>query len=176
MSETWKDIVKDWEKVPIEAYKFLFSQAKDRYDEFMLESESISNKAITLATIMVAAISGFASYKFTGNSNHGFLIILIVLFLADVFCLGLLLFPKNILQRGSPPNEIFIDYLDNTELVDDEKTKLIYYNELKRYQEKMNAMEKVNRYRHWFYVIALCLTILATIITGGLILSTIFHP
>jgi len=176
MSETWNDIVKDWDKVPIEAYKFLFSQAKDRYDEFMSESESISNKAITLATITVAAISGFASYKFTGNSNQGFLVILISLFVVDLFCLGLLLFPKNILQRGSPPNEIFIDYLDNSELVDDEKTKLIYYNELKRYQTKMNSMEKVNKYRHWFYGIALCLTILATIITGGLILSTIYHP
>lgn len=176
MSGIWKDIVKDWEKVPLEAYKFLFSQAKDRYNEFMLESESISNKAFTLATITVAAISGFASYKFTGNPNHGFLIILISLFVGDLFCLGLLLFPKNILQRGSPPNEIFIDYLDNAELVDDEKTKLIYYNELKRYQEKMNAMEKVNRYRHWFYGIALCFTILATIITGGLILSTIYPP
>lgn len=174
MSEAWKDIVKDWEKMPIEAYKFLFSQAKDRYNEFMLESESISNKAITLATITVAVISGFASYKFIGNSNHGFLIVLIFLFLGDLFCLGLLLFPKNILLRGSPPNEIFIDYLDDTELVDDEKTKLIYYNELKRYQEKMNAMEKVNRYRHWIYGIGLCLTILATIITGGLILSAIY--
>lgn len=176
MSEPWKDIVKDWEKVPIEAYKFLFSQAKDRYDEFMSESESISNKAITLATITVAAISGFASYKFTGNPNHGFLIVLTLLFVGDLSCLGLLLFPKKILQRGSPPNETFIDYLDNGELVDDEKTKLIYYKELKRYQEKMNTMEKVNSVRHLLYGIALCLTILATIITGGLILSTIYHP
>ncbi|MCU7551793.1 hypothetical protein OCK74_21915 [Chitinophagaceae bacterium LB-8] len=176
MSTTWKDIVKDWEKVPVEAYKFLFSQAKDRYDEFMSESESITNKAITLTTITVAAISGFVSYKFTASPNKGFVVLLTFLFLGDLFCLGKLLFPKRITQRGSPPNEIFIDYLDNNELEEDDKTKLVYYHELKRYQENMDMMEKRNSVRHWFYGIALCLTIIATVITAGIILSTIYHP
>jgi hypothetical protein len=176
MSDTWDDIVKDWEKVPVEAYQFLFSQARDRYEEVMSESESITNKAIKLTTISIAAISGFVSYKFTENPNPGFVVLLSFLFVGDLICLGVLLFPKRIIQRGSPPNETFIDYLDNSELEEQEKTKLVYYHELKRYQKNMAIMEKRNSDRHWFYGIALCLTIVTTVITAGVIISTIYHP
>jgi hypothetical protein len=176
MSGSWVDIVKDWEKVPVEAYQFLFSQAKDRYEEVISESESITNKAIKLTTITIAAISGFVSYKFTASPNPSFIIILSFLFVGDLICLGILLFPKRIIQRGSPPNETFIDYLDNVELEEHEKTKLVYYHELKRYQKNMQIMDKKNGDRHWFYGIALCLTIVATVITAGVIISTIYHP
>lgn len=176
MLTNWDDIVKDWEKVPVEAYKFLFSQAKDRYDEFMSESESITNKAITLTTITAAAISGFVSFKFSANPHLYFVLGVGFLFVVDLVCLVKLLFPKKIIQRGSPPKEIFIDYLDGTDLEDDDKTKLVYYHELIRYQDKMNAMNKLNGRRQLCYGIALCLTIAASVIIAAVILGTIYYP
>jgi hypothetical protein len=174
--EIWKDIVKDWETIPIGAYEFLFSQAKDRYDEVMSESESITNKSINLLTIAIGAITGFVGYNFTSNPSEAFIVLLTLLFIPNFIALGILLFPKNISQRGSPPNEVFIDYLDNNGLIDDEKTKLVYYHELIRYQTRLEFMNKKNSSRHYAYGIALVLTLLVSVCTGVVILSTIYHP
>jgi hypothetical protein len=174
--ERWNDIVKDWETIPISAYEFLFNQAKDRYDEVMSESESITNKSINLLTVVIGGMTGFVGYNFTSNPNEAFIVLLTLLFISDFIALGVLLFPKKISQRGSPPNEVFIDYLDNHDLIDDEKTKLVYYHELIRYQSRLELMNKKNSSRQNAYGIALILTLLATVFTGGIILSTIYHP
>lgn len=178
MSVTWKDIVKDWEKLPLETYKFLFSQAKDRFDEVISESVSITDKSINLTKVAIAALCGFVGYNFKVNPGLEWIVLLSFFFLIDLICLAVLMFPKGVVFKGSPPEEIFCDYLDNPSYTEDEKTTIVYYHELRRYQERIEKMNKKNSCRHIFYAVALITTILLTVLTAGVIISTIFshHP
>ncbi len=178
MSATWNDIVKDWEELPLESYKFLFSQAKDRFDEVLSESVSITEKSITLTKVAVAAMSGFVGYNFKANPGLEWIVVLSFVFLIDLICLVVLMFPKGVVFKGSPPQEIFCDYLDNPSYTENEKTTIVYYHELRRYQERIDIMTKKNSQRQLFYGVALVVTILSTVLTAGVIVSTIFshHP
>lgn len=178
MSVPWKDIVKDWEKLPLESYKFLFSQAKDRFDEVLSESISITEKSINLTKVTVAAMSGFVGYNFKENPGLEWIVLLSFLFLIDLICLVILMFPKGVVFKGSPPQEIFCDYLDNPSYTQDEKTTIVYYHELRRYQERIDNMTNKNGQRQLFYGIVLIVTVLSTVLTAGAIVSTIFshHP
>jgi len=172
----WKEIAKDWEKIPPDTYKFLFSQAKERYDEIISESESMTNKAVSLTTISIAALTAFVGYNFKVKPEACSVTILGALYLLNIIVLAKLLFPKNIIMKGSPPNEIFNDYLDNPQYLPEDKIAIVYYHELVRYQERMDIMTKKNKIRQAFYATAVCLTIAVSVITAGVILSVIYHP
>lgn len=172
--KTWNDIVKDWEKVPLEAYKFLFSQAKDRFDEVLSESQSITDKSANLAKITIAALSGFAGFNFKANPGLEWIVILSFLFLGNLICLGILMFPKSVIFKGSPPKDLLCNFLDNPVYTDDDKAAVIYFHKLVRYQERIELMGAKNSSRHTFYGIALILTVILTALTAGVIISTIF--
>lgn len=178
MATYWKDIAKDWEQIPLEAYKFLFSQAKDRFDEVISESISLTEKSINLTKITVATVTGFIGYNYKNNPNMEWIVLLGFLFLANLICLVILMFPKGVIFKGSPPKEIFCEYLDNNSYIPDEKIAIIYYHELIRYQAKIDTMNTKNSQRQLFYGIAIILTVLSTVLTAGAILGTIFsrHP
>ena len=176
MSIIWNDIAKDWEKIPLDTYKFLFEQTKDRYEEVMSESESVTNKSITLISISGAIVTGFVGFKFQANPPLSWVIILGILYLSNFICLIKLLFPKKVVLRGSPPNEIFIDYFDHPDLLENEKTSLAYYHELIRYQERINEMDMRIARRQNFYRIALLLTIFNAVLTAAIVVKTIYHP
>jgi hypothetical protein len=174
--EDWKDIAKEWGNIPIDTYEFLFSQVKDRYEEVMSESESITKKAIVLTTITVGGFSGFAGFKFTSEPELHWVVLLCFFYVIDCLCLGVLLFPKEIIPRGSPPSEILINYLDDENLSETQNTALAYYQELRRYQDRIDTMKDKLSRRHKFYATALSLTILSIIMTSIVILTTIYHP
>lgn len=178
MPAIWKDIVKDWEKIPLESYKFLFNQAKDRFDELLSESVSITEKSIGLTKVIVASMLGFVGYNFKANPGLGWIFLLVILFVIDLIILVILMFPKGVVFRGSPPQEIFCEYLDNPGYDEKEKTTIVYYHELRRYQERIELMTKKNTQRQRFYGIALVFTVLLTVLTACVILRTIFshHP
>jgi hypothetical protein len=174
MSASWDDIVKDWEKIPIEAYELLFNQAKDRFDDVSSESVSITEKSINLTKLAVLAISGFVGYNFKINPGAGWIVFLTFIFLIDMFLLVKLMFPKGVIFKGSPPKEMFRDYLDNPNYTQDEKVLIVYYHELRRYQESIDKMNRKNEQRQWYYGSALIFTALLTILAAGAIISTIF--
>ena len=174
MSALWKDIVKDWENVPLESYKFLFGQAKERFDEVLSESVSITEKSINLTKVTIATLLGFVGYNFKVNPGFGWIVILSLLFLINLIFLGILMFPKGVIFKGSPTVEIFCEYLDNSNYTKDEKIIIVYYHELRRYQERIDKMIKKNSQRHIFYGSGLILTLVLIILTASAILSTIF--
>ena len=105
MSVTWKDIVKDWEKLPLETYKFLFSQAKDRFDEVISESVSITDKSINLTKVAIAALTGFVGYNFKVNPGLEWIVLLSFFFLIDLICLAVLMFPNCLLYTSDAADE-----------------------------------------------------------------------
>ncbi|RXK60027.1 hypothetical protein ESA94_13350 [Lacibacter luteus] len=178
MPRAWKDIAENWENLPLESYKFLFSQAKDRFDDILGESTSLTEKSIGLGKITIVAMSGFVGYNFKTNPEYEWIVLLSFLFLIDLFCVVILMFPKGVIFKGSPPEEIFCTYLDNPDYTETEKTTVIYYHELIRYQERIEILIKKNTQRQLFYGVALITTVLSTLLTAGVIISTIFshHP
>ncbi len=141
----WDDIVKDWEKVPISVYEFIFGQVKERYDEIISESQSITNKAFDYLKITATAISAFTVFSFNKPPDRWIVIGLGIAFLIHLFCIRKMLSPKGVILKGSPPNEIFLNYIDNKNYTEEEKPKIVYYHELLRYQDRMNTMELKKR-------------------------------
>lgn len=45
--------INNWDKISHEAYKFMFDQAKARFEEIISESEVITERSIKLLTILV---------------------------------------------------------------------------------------------------------------------------
>lgn len=175
MSMIWSDIIKDWEKLPIEAYKFLFEQVKERYSDIMSESESITSKSFKLISISGAVVAGLVGLKLQTNPNICLIICLAILHLCNFVCLIKLLFPKEIILRGSPPNEILIEYFDDNSLTDTEKVSLAYYQEFVRYQERIDKMQFNISKRQELYKVSLIFTIINTAASVGVVIATIYH-
>jgi hypothetical protein len=175
ISMSWTDITCDWEKLPIETYKFLFEQAKERYSDVMSESESITEKAFKLISISGAVAAGFIGFKFQQNPNLWLTIGLAIFHLVNFACLIKLLFPKEIILRGSPPNETLINYFDDKNLEENEKSKLVYYQELIRYQERIDIMTLNITKRQRYYQLSLILTLFNTATSIGIVISAIYH-
>lgn len=170
---TWKDIVKDWEKVSKETHEFIFSQVKDRYDDCLSESVSITEKSINLLKLSSGSLIGFVSYNFVVKPGLEWIIILGFLFLVNLILLGCLMFPKGVSFRGSPPNEIYCNYLDNSIYDENDKRQIVYYHEIVRYQARIDSLNKLNNCRQWLYGFGLVLTIANTLIIAGLIISLV---
>lgn len=177
MKTVWPDIAKEWDKIPLTTYQFLFSQVKDRYDEVIAESESVTEKAFKLISISGAFVMAVVGLIVKTNPQLSFTVILAILYVVNFLCLIKLLFPKQVIPKGSPPNEILIDYLDSTNYDADEKNRAAYYQELIRYQHRMDEMSIRITERHKFYKVSLILTILNTAATIGIVFNTIYrHP
>lgn len=169
----WDTIAQNWDTIPEETYKFLFSQAKERYDEIMSESQAITEKSLNLAKITLGALTGFVGYNLSLQIDLAWVIILSLFYVVNLFCLSVLLFPKNIVFRGSPPNELFCNYLDNPEYNDGDKKRIVYYHELIRYQDRIDTISKKNGARQGYYASSLILTIITATATALIIISSV---
>lgn len=168
----WDTIAKEWDLVPVEAYKFMFSQVKDRYDDILSESVSITDKSIKILTISIGGLSVLAGYFIKNNDVClGALIPLGMFYFANFALLILLMFPKPVPLKGSPPKEIFINSLDNTTYVADDKISVLYYNELIRYQGRIDFLNSENNKRQENYRAVLVLTIICIVYTTIIVMQ-----
>ncbi|WP_018629210.1 hypothetical protein [Niabella aurantiaca] len=172
---TWDDIVKDWELLPLETLIFIFTQAKDRYEELLSESESITNKTFFFIKTTTASSIAATVYFLKTPSYHRFIWIAAILFVVTFSIYIYLLSPKKVIYRGSSPKEIFISYLDNKSYATEEKTKLAYYHELIRYQDRIESMTGRNDERNMWYKIALVLSVSIFILFTSMLISSILR-
>lgn len=155
----WIDITKNWESIPLEGYKFLFSQTKDRYDDVMSESISITEKATFLFKIITTFLISLvaANIKFNNSINDIVMPLCLVALIMVVF--AYLMLPKKVIFKGSPPKELFRDYIDNKSYNDNDRVNIIYYHELLRYQQRIDIMTYSNYKRQFAYSIVLIMSI-----------------
>lgn len=168
----WDGIIQDWEKLPVEAYSFIFSQVKDRYEEVISESESITNKTFTIAGIVVAGFAAYTAVKTSTPPNPILDKLVVIFFVVDVISIGLLLFPKNIIQRGSEPSQILLDAFDSIE-IEQEKTRFAYFNEIRKYHYRIQKMKELTTNRKYLYSIMLMLSLVTFLLSAFLLHSTI---
>lgn len=161
-NESWKPNFK-WYKVNPEAYKLILDEAKERYEDIMSESESITNKSIKMV-IALAAFIGFTLDFAIKNSFKEIIpvyILLLIIFL-DVWLLYKLILPKQIRGRGVPP------ILSIDEDIDDDENKahqvqLTYFRLVVTMQRNIYFMTKKNNKRAKIYKIALLLFLITFI-------------
>lgn len=159
--EKWKNIVQEWQDISLENYKFIFERCEKRFDEILSESESIANKSIKLLSAVVLSIGFFTTVKFD-NLCLCLITFLFILYSVDIFLLVKLLFPKNIICKGSPPKEIFHRGIevapDNSPLTKEEKLVVVYYSELLRIQQGIDKNTIQNHNRHLLYMASILLS------------------
>lgn len=162
-----------WHKVSIEAYQVIYEQAKERYEDIMSESESITNKSIK----MILALTAFTGFILDFIIRNQFQVNVLVyclapIILCDVWLLYRLILPKHITNRGLPP-----DLTINKDLDDDENRNhqlaLTYYTSITLIQRNIYFMIDKNASRAKKYRYALTLFLIVFIASSAIVLNYI---
>ena len=56
----WKADVVEWEKISVDTYKFVIDQAKERLNEILEESQTITKRGMSILLSYVVALSAFS--------------------------------------------------------------------------------------------------------------------
>lgn len=166
----WTRKIHRWENVSNEEYEFIYSLAKERFEDVLSENESITNKAIKIATAVIA-FSGF--YIGIAVQNHffalhrAFIYSSIVISVINLILVGALLYPRNARNRGLSPDVSTLDDFDN----DDDKNHLLqklYYNSIGILQDNIDITIKANSERIILYkVVLFAFVILIGFVSAG---------
>ena len=154
----WESDVLDWEKVSVDAYKFVIEQAKEQLNEVIEESQAITKRGMAILLSHITALSGLLGYVFSDKSKitheSGWAIFFaIVIALLSIYAFSLLfqlIYPKDVFFKGSPPKEIFFKGVFEG-LSEAEGLKSLLYNEMERIQDKIERLAKSNKKRFTQY-------------------------
>ncbi|HMH20409.1 MAG TPA: hypothetical protein VK563_01475 [Puia sp.] len=179
----WESDVVDWEKIGVDAYKFVIEQAKERLTEVIEESHAITKSGMTVLLCHIAALSGILGYVFSEKSRitheRGLTIVLAILIASlSIYVFSLLLkliYPKNVFFKGSPPKEIFFKEVFEG-WTEQEGLKNILLNEVERIQDKIERLEESNKKRFSRYRRTLKISLFFIIIAILIIVKTIYTP
>ena len=166
-----------WYEVKEHSYKLIYELAKERFEEYASESESITNKSIKIFTALIgiaAFIIGFILKKKIPLGNDYIFITICLLFAVALYCVYGLISPKNIYHRGIDPSiaankDIFVEENKDYQL------QATYYNIIKVLQNNINGMYDINEIRMKRYTLSLY-ALFSIIISVGLWVGVTYHP
>lgn len=166
-----------WYEINADAYKLILDQGKERFEDIMSESESITNKSIRML-IALAAFSGFLIDFFLKEpiSLRLYLgaAVIFSAVIGDVFILYILISPKQIKNRGLAPKLTIDKDIDDTENKAFQ-VELTYYRSIVLTQQNIDDMINKNEKRAKLYKIALVLFLLIFIGASLAISQAINH-
>jgi hypothetical protein len=174
-----KTKIKKWYNVDKETYLKILDLAKERLEDALSESESITDKAIKIVIALVAFTGFFTGYLLT---NHDLIIKHLTILawsgaaiLGNVSILVALILPKKVKNKGLPPIVALVDDFDAKE---DKKfqMELLLYNSVSVIQENIDYMNRQNNARAKIYLWALMLFLILTAIIPFVVVFVISHP
>lgn len=177
-AENWNDIFKDWSKMPVSCYKSIFDQAKERFSEVVEESQTITKKAMQTLLIYITTLSSIGGILLSQNhqqevvSSRALLIVASIGGMAGMLILIKLLKPKEVFYKGSAPIETF-NQSAYENLTNDEFEQNFYYDEIVRYQTKIDKLDSNNRSRILLYSYVLSISMMLIGITIFLIITVL---
>jgi hypothetical protein len=171
----WAPKLKDWSKLNTEAYKVIYEQSKERFEAHACTSEEISKRAQTLAFGLFAFLGAFISLKPQLKIPIQWAVLMSILLLTSLVFIAILLSPKEMMLRGSPPKEMLFDGFDEGDWSTEEQLNLVYYNEIRRYQHKINQIKTSISCRLTYYKLAFGSVFLILLILCGLLLPKVSH-
>ncbi len=149
----------NWDLIPLESYKDMYTEAKERYSEFAAQSESITNRSIQMIAANTAVIAWFANfisnYELEGLKVYlGFLMIAILaVFVLIIF----IIFPRKNVLKGTAPSDALKNELDfsgdvgGDNYTHEQKIKVYFYHQVLRYHGRINSYKKKNSLRIKLY-------------------------
>lgn len=174
--EKWSpDFKKTWYKVNKEAYKIIVTEAKEKMEDTLSESESITNKSIKMITALVVMfgfyIGFFVQNHLKFDSSIPFLLPFFIIGCGIIY----LIFPKKIRGRGFEPKELIPKELDAEE--DKEyQEEILYYALIEKLQEDIDFMNNKNMHRariYLFCMIGMLVLFIACSVNIAISLSTL---
>jgi len=177
----WESDVVDWEKISVDAYRFVIDQAKERLNEVVEESHAITKRGMSILLSHIGALSGILGYLFSDKSKirheNGLIVLLTCgIALLSIYAFSLLLrliHPKDLFYKGSPPKEIFFKEVFEG-LSEQEGLKSVLLNEVVRTQDKIERMEEANNKRIKLYSTTLRISLLFIAIAIFMIVKAIY--
>ena len=178
----WESDVEDWEKISVDAYKFVIEQAKEQLNEVIEESQTITKRGMSILLSHIAALSGLLGYAFSEKSKitheNGWTICFAILIgVLSIYAFSLLfqlIYPKDVFFKGSPPREIF--FKETFEgLSEIEGLKSLLYNEMERIQDKIARLATSNKKRFYQYRTTLKISLFFIAVAIFIIVKTMFN-
>lgn len=137
----------NYDKIPLEVYKEIYSEAKRKFEATLEQSQIITGKAVQIS-VLIATLSGWAATSFAGIRNNFLLLLFLYVVLLIWLCVTTVeLFSKRISPLdGTMPRAI---YETESDLINENfnKEKVYYYQQINRYQKKIDILELNNRER-----------------------------
>jgi hypothetical protein len=155
--EKWTAKINKWENVSVEEYKFIFEQGKEKLNDVLTETESITDKSIKIGTAVVAFLGFYLGLVIQNHlfNSHKFLVIITFIFsIINLFVVIKLIFPSLISNRGCSPDASTTPDFDN----DEDKgyyLQKLYYNSIGILQDKIDNTITRNSRRISIYKVAL---------------------
>ena len=166
-----------WYKVDVKAYEIIYGEAKEKFEDIMQESESITNKAFKMIAAL-AAFSGFiigflTSMNFTGEKAI-IATILSILIVINLFLLYFLVVPKGVIQRGIAPEHSITQNFDDP---DDKgyQVQLAYHTILTVLQNNIDVMRTKNKERIKIYKWSMNLSLIIILFTAYIATTILIH-
>jgi hypothetical protein len=168
----WYPDFKEWYKIDITAYKFVFEQAEKKMDDVLSESESITNKSIKMITAVATMFAFFVGVLIQKNIAIGYNAVFIIVFIVNVTGILFLIFPKEVRGRGVPPKILLPKNLDAEE---DEsyQEKMIYYSGIVILQDNIDFMIEKNANRAKWYLVWLIVALIL-LVSGAAYIVALF--
>lgn len=148
------DFASTWYKVNRESYKIIYAEAKEKLEDTLSESESITNKSIKMIAALVAMFSFYVGFFIQNHIAIGYNAVFLLPFLVIVCMVLYLIFPKEIKGRGFRPKEFLPEKLDEEE-DKNYQLELLYYSGIVKLQEDIEFMEDKNAARAKIYLASL---------------------
>ena len=173
----WIPDIIDWDKIPIETYKFIFDRSEKRFDDILLDSEVVTERSIKLLSAVVLSISYFIALK-NYNICHPIIFLVSILYFINIILLLILIFPRNLVSKGASPKELFhrgIETSKNSENYSENEKKIIpYYYEILRLQKSIDINRKSNKRRYKLFVTSIILSAITLIV--DIAIYVLYHP
>jgi len=133
----------NYDKIPLEVYQEIYSEAKVKFEETKSRSEMITGRAMQVVLVISGMAAWAANTIYTsGNSyviNISYALILVYCFIKAVN----LFFNRSVPLRGTMPRAI---YATRDDIINPEfKADLVFYfQQINRYQKKIDKVEYEN--------------------------------
>lgn len=151
--QRWTEKISKWENVSVDEYKLIFDLAKERFEDVLSETESITDKSIKIFTAAIV-FCGFLVGIITQNKKFHLPIlwidITIGLITSTIFFVVIVIWPRGTRRRGLPPIVSTTPNFDN----DEDKGYLLqklYYNCIGVFQDNIDLTISRNKERIIYY-------------------------
>lgn len=157
----WKPPFVDWDRVHLDAYRLIYQEGKECFEDVLSETESITNKGLKVVAALAAFLGIFLGHAIKHPPQPWLIGLFLGLAVANCLFLTLIIFPRKSSNRGERPAELIPPDLDKQEPSDHHAA--MYYHAIVMLQEKIERVVDSNENRATYYKVSLLLTFITVI-------------